>query len=446
MSVGTTLPDALKSISAPTVDFNAAKFDASYVQQLQQQAAAATSTAKSLAEKQFLATASAVKRGNWFRIVLWIVGIIGLILLIIVLYDTFAPDNWINIFFDKSRSLGGGSGINVSNATYGSDDNYVDVTSSISSMLSGGNTIPSFKVGAGQLNLNANPDSKKLNTLKVTWSINGGVPQQTNINENSMFPELSGAGGPAVTNTQAPPPTWYSKLFGASSSGDLIKSPHDGSSAVTIKGTRAPLSSESEGAYGMQWWMFVKDWNYGYGKKKGLVLRTDPTNNSVTNPEISLHPTDNTLDISISIFPSSEGSSKSQPAAAGHSGSTDDVFVCSVPNIPLQTWFSVSVTVFGRNVDVYIDGKLVKSCFLPGVPKPAAGDIQLTSGGGFSGKVCSFYHYPRMLNPVDALNFWSTGTVCSTLDVTSSSAATTGYSVKFGVYDSLGKEVQEYSF
>ena len=48
---------------------------------------------------------------------------------------------------------------------------------------------------------------------------------------------------------------------------------------------------------------------------------------------------------------------KSTPAPAGHSDFTDDVFTCEVPNIPLQTWFSVSATVFGRNLDVYIDRK-----------------------------------------------------------------------------------------
>jgi hypothetical protein len=126
----------------------------------------------------------------------------------------------------------------------------------------------------------------------------------------------------------------------------------------------------------MQWWMFIKDWNYMYGKEKHIIERADSTNSNVNNPLISLHPTDNTLKISVSLFPSKEGgTSKSTPAPAGHSSSTDDVFVCEVSDIPLQKWFSVSMSVFGRNIDVYIDGKLVKSCFLPGVPKPAAGDI-----------------------------------------------------------------------
>jgi len=238
-------------------------------------------------------------------------------------------------------------------------------------------------------------------------------------------------------------------VTGSDSSGDLMSSLHDASSSLAVPASNAPLSNQSQGAYGMQWWMFVKDWNYGYGKEKSVIMRPDPTNTAVMNPSVSLHPTDNTLKVSISIFPTNSSASKSEPAPATGSGaSTDDVFICEVPNIPLQTWFSVSVSVFGKNADIYIDGKLVKSCMLPGVPKPAIGDIQVSHNGGFSGYMCNLYHYPRMLTPSDAMTFYSAGSSCAT-DVSSSGVASSGlsgYSVKFGVYDTLGKQVQQYTF
>ena len=238
-------------------------------------------------------------------------------------------------------------------------------------------------------------------------------------------------------------------VIGSDSSGDLLSSLHDATSSMSIPGTSAPLSNQSQGAYGMQWWMFVKDWNYGYGKEKQVIVRPDPTNNAVMNPSVSLHPTDNTLKVSVSVFPTGSGASKTQPAPATGSGSsTDDVFVCEVPNIPLQSWFSVSMTVFGKNLDIYIDGKLVKSCMLPGVPKPAIGDISVSPNGGFSGYMCNIYHYPRMLTPGDAMNFYAAGSSCSK-DVSSSgvtSSGLTGYSVKFGVYDTVGKQIQQYTF
>lgn len=259
-----------------------------------------------------------------------------------------------------------------------------------------------------------------------------------------------GSTGPVTQKSNPPLITRLTNyVTGSDSSGDLVSSLHDATTSSSISATNAPLSNQNQGAYGVQWWMFVKDWNYGYGKDKSVLVRADPTNAAVMNPSISLHPTDNTLKVSISIFPNNSSASKTEPAPATGSGSsTDDVFICEVPNIPLQAWFSVSVSVFGKNADIYIDGKLVKSCMLPGVPKPAVGDIQLSPNGGFSGYICNVYHYPRMLTPSDAMTFYSAGSTCSN-DVSSSGVSApslSGYSIKFGVYDTLGKEVQQYTF
>ena len=277
---------------------------------------------------------------------------------------------------------------------------------------------------------------------------------------------VQSAGPVAPTNGTTPPATasttqkvafnpifsnLYNTLTGSAGSGDLLPQLQDATKQSLIPGTSAPLSSDTQGAFSMQFWMFVKDWNYGFGKEKVVLTRADPTNQNVLNPKVSLHPTDNTMRVSVSIFPDSEGSAgKTEPAPAASGGSaTDDVFVCEVPNIPLQSWFSVGVSVFGRNLDVYIDGKLVKSCFLPGVPKPATGDITLSPSGGFSGYLCNFNYYARMLTPGDSANFHGAGTPCQNkvpTNGTGGGTAGTGYAVKFGVYDMQGKEVQEYTF
>lgn len=272
----------------------------------------------------------------------------------------------------------------------------------------------------------------------------------------SAPPPSTSSPGPVSPNPlgSALPPTnptllsrFSSYFMDTTSSGDFLPNGRTAQTSSSIQGSKAPLSSQQDGAYSMQWWMFVKDWNYGYGKEKSIVKRPDPTNPSIHNPHISLHPTDNSMKISVSVFPSNEGgSSKTEPAPAGNSGSTDDVFVCDVPDIPLQSWFSVSLSIFGRNLDVYINGNLVKSCFLSGVPKPAIGDINLTPDGGFSGKICNFYHFSRMLTPGDAMTFFNKGTSCKNDSGTENTSSATGYSVKFGVYDALGKEIQEYAF
>lgn len=201
---------------------------------------------------------------------------------------------------------------------------------------------------------------------------------------------------------------------------------------------------------GLQWWMFVKDWNYGYGKEK-VVLQVKEGSN--TNPTVSLHPTDNSLKITMSIYPNSDAEAvPNEPLPArSTTASTNDVYVCEVRDIPLQTWFPVTLTVFGRNLDVYVDGKLVKSCVLPGVPKPIAGNIELSPTGGFSGFTCDIKKIDKKLTPTDASNHASAGLPCKfdkTQVVTDDSATTksNGYSVKFGMYDSTGNKTTEYTF
>ena len=216
---------------------------------------------------------------------------------------------------------------------------------------------------------------------------------------------------------------------------DVLTAPKDAKemSVVTV-GDNAP-----EGDYGYQFWMYVADWNYKFGQEKNVMFRSDPTNSAIKNPVVSLHPTDNTMKIMVSIFPSGDAS-KAEPAPAGHSGATDDVFVCEIPNIPLQTWLAVGITLSTRNMDVYLNGQLVKSCFLTGVPKPVTGSITLNDGGGFSGWMCSFKHDSKLLVPSDAQSFFGAGVPCNV------PGTTTNYKVTFGVKDTKGALVSKYMF
>jgi hypothetical protein len=116
--------------------------------------------------------------------------------------------------------------------------------------------------------------------------------------------------------------------------------------------------------WGMQYWMYISDWNYKFGSDKEVARRIAPNNPGITAPRIFLSPAENTLNIRLSIYPGDNTAGASAPGA----GATGDSFTCSVENVPLQSWFSVSVTVFQRNMDIYINGRLVKSCVIPGIP------------------------------------------------------------------------------
>ena len=60
-------------------------------------------------------------------------------------------------------------------------------------------------------------------------------------------------------------------------------------------------------------------------------------------------------------------------------------------------------------MDLYLDGKLVRTCLLPGVPQISNTDVQITPSGGFNGWTSKFQYFPSSLNPQDAWNIYIQG-------------------------------------
>ena len=211
------------------------------------------------------------------------------------------------------------------------------------------------------------------------------------------------------------------------SSGNLAKKPIDSSTSATIPAASTPAQAGVNGGnYGIQWWMYIKDWDTKFGQEKTVITRGSTGS---LNPYIYLHPTDNSLEVKID-YHQTTGSSA---AASG------DVFTCELKNVPLQTWFAVGVSVSGRNVDIYRDGKLLRSCLLPGVPMTPTGDLGIMSNGGFSGNVIDVFSYARALTPSDAQNFFNAGTGGTSYTPNSlPSRPFFGYSVNVGVTDRAG--------
>lgn len=224
--------------------------------------------------------------------------------------------------------------------------------------------------------------------------------------------------------------------------------PYNGKTMNTLSGADIPAGIQD---YGVQFWMYIKDWDYRFGEDKTVLQRVDSSLPGAYGPRVSLSPNENTLNVTVSLFPTDTNAVQaSSPAPANQGGSaTGDSFTCKVENVPLQAWFAVSVTVFQRNLDIYINGKLVKSCILPGVPRPIAGDIQIGPSGGFSGNVCDVFSYAKMLVPNDATAFYTAGTGCSSMTDATDTGLTGnlfGYTTKFGIFDRTGKKVKEFVY
>ena len=228
----------------------------------------------------------------------------------------------------------------------------------------------------------------------------------------------------------------------ASSSGDQVPAPVSGKVQTIIPAANAPIGAN--GAFGLQYWMYISDWDFNFSKEKTVIKRVGTAAASTdASPHITLHPTDNSLQVKIAIYPS---------GGATGTSSTGDSFTCTVENVPLQRWFAVSVTVFQRNVDIYIDGRLVKSCVLPGIPKPVLGEVRLGDNtDGFSGSICNFKSYTDMIGPEAAKAFAAAGTNCQAPTPATTSAPADsvisslfGYTFRFSTLDKAGKELSSY--
>lgn len=163
-------------------------------------------------------------------------------------------------------------------------------------------------------------------------------------------------------------------------------------------------------------WMYVEDWNYRYGEPKIVFARGTPSTDSQKVatisqpcPGVSLAPVENNLIIRTTYF---GGLDSHNLAQEGENTEEDNVPVheCHVSNIPIQKWVNVLVSAYGRSLDIYIDGKLVRTCVLPGpvrVDKDA--NCFITPAGGFQGYTTKFQYFPNSSNPQQAWDIYADG-------------------------------------
>ncbi len=76
-------------------------------------------------------------------------------------------------------------------------------------------------------------------------------------------------------------------------------------------------------------------------------------------------------------------------------GGNTVVHTCTVANVPIQKWVNLVLSVYGRTMDLYIDGKLVRTCLLPGIASVnSSADIYVTPAGGFDGWTSRLQYFP----------------------------------------------------
>ena len=155
------------------------------------------------------------------------------------------------------------------------------------------------------------------------------------------------------------------------------------------------LAQSNASNYAYSVWFYIEDWSYRYGEPKIVLGRLDKDLNP--SPSIVLGAIENNLKIETTVYPSAQSA-------------TASTHTCNVDNVPVQKWVNAIVSLYGRTMDIYIDGKLVRTCVLPGVAKIANdAPVYVTPQGGFSGYTSNIHYYANSLNPQEAYNIYRSG-------------------------------------
>lgn len=179
------------------------------------------------------------------------------------------------------------------------------------------------------------------------------------------------------------------------------------------------IVDSSRNNYSFSVWTYIDDWSVNYGNSKN-ILALSPGERSPCFFALYFSKTTNDLNIYI------------EPATPNTVGNNENVYnslssTCSVTNFPLQTWVNISVSVYNRAIDLYIDGKLIKTCSMTTVASPISNNTSITIGGektpnnnqfpGFSGFIASVVYSPNVFSPKEVWDIYSRGYTNSAFDL-----------------------------
>jgi hypothetical protein len=154
------------------------------------------------------------------------------------------------------------------------------------------------------------------------------------------------------------------------------------------------------GEYSVSTWIYVTNWGINKGKNKPFLTLSGgaPSSTGFMTLVMYLGQYTNKLGVRVS-YESSDNTSgnvtwaRDYPAiVAGtspYSDSSTDFKKCDIEQVDLQKWVNICTVLTGRTIDIYIDGKLSRSCLLDGLFKVDGDTPTIKLGGpdGFGGLI-----------------------------------------------------------
>jgi len=182
--------------------------------------------------------------------------------------------------------------------------------------------------------------------------------------------------------------------------------PANPSQKIVISSDNLPGLYEG-GEFTVSTWIYVNNWSYRSGFNKS-ILNIGGRNNDIIRIYLGGFKPSLMVRFHTKQGDSTKGealSNASQKQLFSELQTGSDILssssLCDLPEIELQRWVNITVAVNGKTIDVYLDGKLARSCVLPSLFKVDAGGYtaNLLDYGGFGGSISTTIMYDTALGP-----------------------------------------------
>ena len=171
----------------------------------------------------------------------------------------------------------------------------------------------------------------------------------------------------------------------------------------------------SGGEFSVSTWIYVNDWSYRNGYNKAVLSIGGPT---IDTLRVYLGAQKPTLKIRVNTSQGSNGTKLANKNAKEglytslqtDSGMLDSTANCDIPNVEFQRWVCIVVAINGKTCDVYMDGKLARSCVLENYFNvDSAYALTVGEAGGFGGNITTTQVYGYALSPDLVYNNYMAG-------------------------------------
>jgi hypothetical protein len=144
----------------------------------------------------------------------------------------------------------------------------------------------------------------------------------------------------------------------------------DASKSLSVDSSKYGANSTSN--FGYSAWLYVDAWSTSAAAEADIVNKNILTRSSNNNQILFQMALDNDQNNLTVVIPDN----KNPP--------------CTIRNVQLQKWINLTMSVYGNTLDLYLDGKLVRTCIMTSPITSLSSSDVLYVGGGYDAKSQKF--------------------------------------------------------